>query len=144
MCKTELQSDCILKAKIKLLESKIKQCRETALKIKATSFKGFQSFDYVQENYEKGEIYNINSTSYAVITNKTENIIEFVIIMKANKKSEKVWQDEDRILEIKQGTYLDLFTQREYKSGLKIKAFDVSYFKAIGEDDLIIKGILYR
>lgn len=54
------------------------------------------------------------------------------------------WQDVDKHLEIKQGVYLDLITMQIHESELFVKAFEPSIFKSIGDEDLIIKGKIYK
>lgn len=114
------------------------------LKIKAVSFKNFQSFDYVHKNYDVGDVYKLPNIGYTIIIEKSQNHIVFIVIMDKDSIWEKHWQDVDKILEIKQGTYLDMFTGKEYKKSLTVKAFEPSHFKAIGETDLVIKGSIFK
>ena len=130
--------------RLKEIEDKIYQCEVMAMKIKAMNFANLQTFDYVSKNYEVGEIYNVNNFGYTIITSKTEKQIDFVVIMKSNNIWEHHWQDVDKQLEIKQGVYLDLYTGKEFTDTFKVKAFEPSYFKSIGSQDLIIKGKIWK
>ena len=130
--------------KVEEINRKIKSCEVMALKIKAVNFINFQSFDFVNSNFEVGEPYIIKGVGYSVITYKSENEMRFIVIMKPNSIWQKHWQDVDKHIEIKQGVYLDLFTGKEYKDDVMIKAFQPSYFKAIGKNDLVIKGRVFK
>ena len=130
--------------KIKEIESKIKECEIIAVKLKAMNFANLQTFDSVAQIYDLGEPYIIKGVGYTVITYKGDKLIKFVVIMKSNSVWQNHWQDVDKRLDIKQGVYMDLFTGKEYKDSLHVKAFEPSYFKAIGSKDLVIKGEIYK
>tara|TARA_R110000787_G_C13372584_1_gene440975 strand:- start:35 stop:463 length:429 start_codon:yes stop_codon:yes gene_type:complete len=126
------------------INDKIGQTELIALKIKAINFVNLQTFDGTYDSYDVGEVYKINGVGYIVITSKNSEKITFVVIMRVNNTWDKHWVDAHRTLEIKQGIYCDLFTGRKYKDNIKVKAFEPTYFKAIGEEDLIIKGEIYK
>lgn len=132
------------KNKIQNIDKKISQCEFTALKIKAVNFVNMQSFDMVHSSYDVGEVYRIEGVGYTVITDKTDKSVDFVVIMHPHSIWEKHIQDVDKRIEIKQGVYLDLLTGKEYRDNLKVKAFDPSYFKSIGEEDLVLKGVIFK
>lgn len=132
------------KHSIDYINKKISQCEVTALKIKAVNFVNLQSFDMVHDTYDLGEVYRVDDIGYTVITSKTDYSVDFVVIMHPHTIWNEHWQDVDKKLEIKQGVYLDLFTGKEYRDKVNVKAFDPSYFKAIGEDDLVVKGRIFK
>jgi hypothetical protein len=133
-----------LNSKIEQIKSKIAECEIMALKIKAVNFANFQSFEHAQANYEVGEVYIIKDVGYSVITYKSNVEIRFIVIMPPNKIWLEHWQDVDKHIEIKQGVYLDLYTGKEYKDNLIVKAWQPSHFKAIGKNDLVIKGRVFK
>lgn len=133
-----------LEKKIEHICKGIEKCEMMILKIKAMKFENFQSFDFVHKNFDQGEVYAIDNVGYTVITKKTLTEVCFVVIMKLNNIWEHHFQDVDKHLVIKQGVYMDLYTGEQYNKELKVKAFDPSYFQAVGNEDLIIKGRVYK
>ncbi len=130
--------------RIKEIDKKLHEVEITSAKIKAVNFVNMQSFDDVYDNYVLGEVYKVDEIGYTVITSKTPTEITFVIIMNLDQVWYKHWQDVDKILNIKQGVYYDMFTGNEYKDSVEVKAFEPSYFKAVGDEDLIMKGKIFR
>jgi hypothetical protein len=126
--------------KIADLTQKIFETEVLAMKIKAINFLNFQSFASVRENLKAGEVYPITGIGYTVITESKEDSVSFVAIVKNGAVWQKHWQDVDKYLKIVQGVYLDLFTGKEYKEKLFVKAFDPSYFQSVGSEDLVLKG----
>jgi hypothetical protein len=126
--------------RLESIEQKINELEIMTLKIKAVNFNNFQSFDYVDTHYDIGGVYKIRNIGYTVILSKSNKCVEFIVIMKRDSIWEKHWQDVDKILEIQQGIYLDLFSGTEFKKKVSVPAYEPSFFKAIGSDDLIIKG----
>lgn len=125
------------------IENKLDKCEVISLKIKAMEFINYQSFEYVQENYNVGEVYEILGVGYTVVTKKEHKKIHFVVIMKPEKVWEKHWQNASKKLEIKKGVYMCLFTGEHYTDKLEVPAFEPSSFKS-GKEDLIINGILIK
>jgi hypothetical protein len=130
--------------KVEIIKEKLKEIEIIALKIKAIQFDSLQTFETIHDSFEEGEIYEIRGVGYIIITIKKDVKVNFIIIMKSGGIWEKHWQDVDKILHIKQGIYYDIITKKEFKDKVYVKAFEPSYFKAIGEDDLIIKGEVYK
>lgn len=130
--------------KLELLEKKIQDCEQKAMKIKAVKFTNFQSFNSVYENYEVGEVYDVNSLGYTVITHKSNKEVRFIVIMKPDMEWAKHWQDVPKTIEIKKGVYMDLFTGTCHTEILHVPAYDPSYFKSGKKDDLVIKGRIYK
>jgi len=141
MCDSEVLVDS---NKLDAIRKKIKECEVMSLKIKAVNFINFQSYETVKNNYELGEIYVVENVGYTIITKKVEEFIDFVLIMSVNNTFKEHFQDAYKILNIKQGVYLDLYTGKEYKEKLKVPAYDPSFFKAVGDKDLIIKGTVFN
>ncbi len=113
-------------------------------KIKAMQFTNFQSFEYVYKNFELGEVYVITDVGYTVITKKDEFEVHFVVIMKLNNVWKEHFQDVDKHLKIKQGVYLDLYTGKEYKDFVKIPKYTPSFFKSVGDQDLVLQGRVFK
>lgn len=130
--------------KLHHLDKRIKSCENIALKIKAMKFENFQSFDFVSENFEQGEVYAIDGVGYTVITKKTPIEVCFIVFMDLNNIWKHHFQDVDKHLIIKQGVYLDLYTNKEYMDEVNVKAFEPSYFKASGTENLILKGRVFK
>lgn len=134
----------IKETKLEYIKRRLFQCEVNSAKIKAFNFVNLQSFDTVYENYMVGEPYIIDDIGYSIVTSKSKKKIEFVVIMKSDAIWMEHWQDVDKHIDIKQGIYLDMYTGKEYTDELEVKAFEPSYFKAIGKHDLIIKGKIFR
>ncbi len=132
------------KEKVKAIDKKLQQIEITSARIKAVNFINMQTFDSVYKNYEQGEVYKVDGIGYTVITEKSLTEILFVIIMHVDSIWSEHFQDVDKTLDIKQGTYYDMFTGKEYIDNVEVKAFEPSYFKAIGKEDLIMKGKIFR
>ncbi len=126
------------------MSHQLKQCEIMALKMKSMKFENFQSFDFVFENYEEGEVYAIENVGYSVITKKTITEVFFVVIMGVNNIWADHFQDVHKDLLIKQGVYMDLFTGKQYKKEVHVPAYNMSKFQAVGDQDLIIKGRVYK
>ena len=122
------------------IEKQLNVCELMAIKIKAVNFLNAQPFDFIYDNYNVGELYIVNDIGYTIITSKTKNRIEFIVIMQVNNIWKEHWQDVDKYIQIQQGIYLDLYTGKEYTKEFIVKAYEPSYFKAVGDKDLIIKG----
>lgn len=146
MCNTtQIPKDYKYKERLKEIECALNKCEMTALKIKAINFINMQSFDDVYKTYKVGEVYKIDGVGYTVITYKSKKRINFVVIMHVDNIWNIHWQDVDKHIEVKQGVYLDLLTGKEYKEErFSVKAFEPSYFKAIGKDDLILKAYIKK
>lgn len=131
-------------SRLEEIERKLNECEIMAMKIKAVNFVNAQPFDYIHENYNVGELYKVEGIGYTILTSKTDKQIEFIVIMKLNNIWQEHWQDVDKHVTIQQGIYLDLYTGKEYTNEFIVKAFEPSYFQAIGNEDLIIKGKIWR
>ena len=126
------------------IEEKLNAMEIKALKIKAMHFYSFQKFTDIHKLYEVGEVYEIDDKAYTIITGKTEDEIKYVVIVKAGTTWKEFWRDADREFYIKKGIYFDLITGKELKGRIFVKAHEKSYFKSIGDDDLVVKGRMYR
>ena len=147
MCNNVIHTDNHLeyqKNNIDILEEKISRLEVEAIKIKAVNFVNLQTFDEVYNGYDVGEIYVVKGVGYSIITKKTTSRVDFIVIARPNTVWAKHWQDVDKHLIVKQGVYLDLFTGREYRNKIKVPAFKPSHFKAIGDEDLILKGCIFK
>lgn len=126
------------------LTHKIERCENLINTLEKRNFKNFQSFAFVHKNYSVGEVYEIDGIGYTVITLKTMDRVDFVVIVKPEAVWSDHWQDADKWLDIKKGIYLDKLTGREYKQSLFVKAGDVSHFQNVSDDDLVMKGTVVK
>lgn len=139
-----LNKDTLANPKIDRIKEQIKKCENIALKIQSMKFENFQSFDFVSKNFEQGEVYAIDGVGHTVITKKTVFEVCFIVFMNLNSIWKHHFQDVNKHITIKQGVYLDLYTNKEYRDEVRVKAFEPSYFKASGTDDLILKGRIFK
>ena len=121
-----------------LLE-KIENAEKIARNIQSVSFTNYQSFESVFNTYEAGEVYVVSEVGIVVITSKLPHKIEFILYMKNGNIFPHHWQDADKLIDIKQGIYLDLLSNTEYRDKLEVGAFDISHFQSVGDNDLILK-----
>ncbi len=126
------------------LHTKIAETESLCKRLKAIKFLSMQTFDSVQKNFENGEVYAIDGIGYAVITKKDPNEVNFVTIVNNGAVWHPHTQDVDKHIEIKQGVYLDLLTMKEYTDRFVLPAFETAYFKSIGDNDLVIKGKIFK